>query len=212
MFHGSQLNWAAMTKEAYAIYMAIKKSTFHLTGQEIMLRSDYLPLKKLLNHKTLHNTVDNWAVEIESFKIKFVHIAGKDNILADTLSRLIDINPDVEQEPELKDYEFGCYAFETLPKAKGIPVGETLALVDGVDICDINISCDNAENSQFSVKLPLFDTQFSCLQEKDPKIRSLCEKVCSGLYKEFYFIKNNILYRSVIDNVTNSVQLSFLKI
>ena len=146
MFHGSQLNWAAMTKEPYTIYMTVKKSTFYLTGQEITLRSDHLPLKKFLNHRTLNNTVDNWAVEIESFKIQFVHIAGKDNILADTLSRLIDIDPDVEQEPELKDYEFGCYAFETLPKAKGTPVGETLALVDGVDICEINISYDNAEN------------------------------------------------------------------
>ena len=106
----------------------------------------------------------------------------------------------MEQEPELKDYEFGHYAFETLPKAKGTPVGETLASVDGVDICEINISCDNTENFQFSVKLPLSDTQFSCLQEKDPKIRSLCKKVHVGLYKEFYFIKNDILYRSVMDN------------
>ena len=106
-----------------------------------------------------------------------MHIAGKDNILTDTLSRLIDIDPDVEQEPELKDYEFGFYAFEKLPKAKGTPVGETLASVDGVDIYEINISYDNAENSQFSVKLPLSDTQFSCLQEKDPKIRALHEKV-----------------------------------
>ena len=214
MFHGSQLlNWAAMTKEAYAIYMTVKKSTFYLTGQEIMLRSDHLPLKKFLNCRTLNNTDDNWAVEIESFKIKFVHIAGKDNVLADTLSRLIDIDPNVEQEPELKDYEFRHYAFETLPKAKGTPVGETLASVDGVDICEINISCDNAENSQFSVKLPLSDTQFSCLQEKDPKIRSLHEKVCGGLYKEFYFIKNDISYRSVMDNGHNgSVQLSCLKI
>ena len=189
-----------MTKEAYAIYMTVKKSTFYLTGQEIILRSNHLPLKKFLNHKTLNNTVDNWAVEIESFKIKFVHIAGKDNILADTLSRLIDIDPDVEQEPELEDYEFGCYAFETLPKAKGTPVGETLALGDGVDICEINISYDNAENSQYSVKLPLSDTQFSCLQEKDPKIRALHEKVNDGLYKEFYFIENDILYRSIMDN------------
>ena len=185
MFHSSQLNWAAMTKEAYAIYMIVKKSTFYLTGQEVTLRSDHLPLKKFLNHKTLNNTVDNWAVEIESFKIKFVHIAGKDNVLADTLSRLINIDPDVEQEPELKDYKFGHYTFETFPKAKGTPVGETLALVDGVDICEINISYDNAENSQFSVKLLLSDTQFSCLQEKDPKIRALCEKVCGGFYKEF---------------------------
>ena len=160
MFHGSQLNWAAMTKEAYAIYMTVKKSTFYLTGQEITLRSDHLPLKKFLNHKTLNNTVDNWAVEIESFKIKCIHISGKDNVLADTLSRLIDINPDVVQEPELNDYEFGCYAFESLPKAKSIPVGETLASVDAVDICEINILYDNAENSQFSVKLPLSDTIF----------------------------------------------------
>ena len=155
MFWGSQLNWAAMVKEAYAIYMTVKKSTFYLTGQEITLRSDHLLLKKSLNHRTLNNTVDNWAVEIESFKIKFVHIAGKDNILTDTLSRLIDIDPDVEQEPELKDYEFGCYAFETLPKAKGTPVGETLASADSVDICEINISCDNTENSQFSVKITI---------------------------------------------------------
>ena len=103
-----------MTKETYAIYMTIKKSTVYLTGQEITLRSDHLPLKKFLNHKTLNNTVDNWAVEIESFKIKFVHISSKDNVLADTLSRLIKIDPDVVQKPELKDYEFGCYAFETL--------------------------------------------------------------------------------------------------
>ena len=198
MFQGSQLNWTAMVKEA--IYMMVKKSKFYLTGQEIMLQSDHLPLKKFLNHKTLNNTVDNWAVEIESFKIKFVHIAGKDNVLANTLSRLINIDPDVKQEPELKDYEFGHYSFETLPKAKGTAVGETLTSVDGVKICKINISYDNEENSQFSMKLLLTDTQFSCLQEKDPKIRSLHEKVLNGLYKEFHFVENDILYRTIIDN------------
>ena len=40
---------------------------------------------------------------------------------------------------------------KTLPKAKGTPVGETLALVNGVDMYEINISYDNAENSQFFV-------------------------------------------------------------
>ena len=118
LFHGSQLNWAAMTKEAYAIYMTIKKSTFYITGHDVTLRSDHLPLNKFLKQMTLNNTVNNWAMEIESFKIKFVHIAGKDNVLTDTLSRLIDIDPDVELQPELKDYEFGCYAFEMLPKAR----------------------------------------------------------------------------------------------
>ena len=79
MFHGSQLNWAAMMKEAYAIYMTVKKSPFYLTGADITLRSEHLPLNKFLQKNTLNLHVNNWAVEIESFKIKFVHIAGKDN-------------------------------------------------------------------------------------------------------------------------------------
>ena len=106
MFHGSQLNWAAMMKEAYAIYMTVKKSTFYLTGADITLRSDHLPLNKFLQKNTLNLHVNNWAVEIESFKIKFVHIAGRDNMITDTLSHLIDIDPDIVLEPELKDYEF----------------------------------------------------------------------------------------------------------
>ena len=62
------------------------------------------PLNKFLQKNTLNPHVNNWAVEIESFKIKFVHIAGKDNVIADTLSHLIDIDPDIVLEPELKDY------------------------------------------------------------------------------------------------------------
>ena len=95
LFCGSQLYWAAMTKEAYAIYMTVKKSTFYITGHDITLRSDHLPLNKFLKKMMLNNTVNNWAMEIESFKINFVHIAGRDNVLVDMLSRLIDINPDV---------------------------------------------------------------------------------------------------------------------
>ena len=38
LFHGSQLNWAAMTKEVYAIYVTVKKSTFYITGHDVTLR------------------------------------------------------------------------------------------------------------------------------------------------------------------------------
>ena len=193
-------NWAAITKEAYAIYMTIKKSTFYITGHVVMLRSDHLPLNKFLKQMTLNNTVNNWAMEIKSFKIKFVHIAGKDNVLADTLSRLIDIDPDVELQPELKDYEFGHYAFETLPKAKGKMVHEVITSLGDVDICEINITYNNSKNSPYSVKLPLSNEKFSCLQDKDLKVRQLKQKVIQGQYAQFYFIKKGVLYRSVVDN------------
>ena len=200
LFRGSQLNWAAMTKEAYAIYMTVKMSTFYITGHDVTLRSDHLPLNKFLKQMTLNNTVNNWAMEIKSFKIKFVHVAAKDNILADTLSRLIDIDPDVKLQPELKDYEFGCYAFETLPKAKCKMVHEVITSLDGVDVCEINITYDNSENSPYSVKLPLSNEKFSCLQDKDLKVRQLKQKVTQGQYTQFYLIKKGVLYRSVVDN------------
>ena len=200
LFCGSQLNWAAMTKEAYAIYMTVKKSTFYITGHDITLRSDHLPLNKFLKKMMLNNTVNNWAMEIESFKIKFIHIAGKDNVLADTLSRLIDIDSDVELQPELKDYEFGCYAFETLPKARSKTVHKILTSSDGVNVCEVSITYDNAENSPYSVKLPLSNEKFSCLQDKDLKVRQLKQKVIQGQYAQFYFIKKGVLYRSMVDN------------
>ena len=95
---------------------------------------------------------------------------------------------------------FGCYAFETLPKAKSTSVGENLALVDGVDVSEINIMYDNSKNSDFSIKLPLPDDKFACLQENDGKVHVLKEKVTDGLYLDIYLFKSGILYTSIIDN------------
>ena len=55
LFRGSQLNWACMTNEAYAIYMSIKKFTYYLENADITLRSDHLPLKKFLAKNTLNS-------------------------------------------------------------------------------------------------------------------------------------------------------------
>ena len=69
LFKGSQMNWACLTKEAYVIYMSIKKLDYYLTDADIILRSDHLPLKKFLNKNTPNSKVNNWAVEISPFHI-----------------------------------------------------------------------------------------------------------------------------------------------
>ena len=167
LFCSSQLNWAALMKEAYAIYMSVKKSAFYLTGHEITLRSNHLPLKKFLRKMTLNDTVNNWSTEIENFNIDFVHIAGKDNILADTLSRLIDIEPDLKQQPELQDHEFRKYCL-----ARGSASHQRIG-GEGFDVCEIQITYDNDKDLEFSVELPLDDAKFIFLQEQDLKIWEL---------------------------------------
>ena len=44
-FGGIQLNWAALTKETYAIYMSVKRLIFYVTDADVTIRSGHLPLK-----------------------------------------------------------------------------------------------------------------------------------------------------------------------
>ena len=100
LFKGRQLNWAALTKKAFAIYSSINKLSYYLEDTEIILRSDHLPLKKFLQKNTLNTKVNNWAVEISPYKIQFEYIKGIKNTLGDTMSRLVQIDPEAKLCPE----------------------------------------------------------------------------------------------------------------
>ena len=76
LFRGSQLNWAALMKEAYAIYMSVEKLSFYLTNADVLIRSDHLPLKKFLRQNTMNSKVNNWAIKLESYNLKFEYIQG----------------------------------------------------------------------------------------------------------------------------------------
>ena len=60
LFRGSQLNWATLSQEAYAIYMSVKKLSFYIDTAKITVRSNHLPLKKFLEKNTLNSKVKNW--------------------------------------------------------------------------------------------------------------------------------------------------------
>ena len=61
------------------------------------------------------------------------------------------------------------------------------------EVCEIQITYDNPENSEFSVELPLEDSTFASLQGW-PETRDLCLKVEEGEYNQFYFVRNNVLF------------------
>ena len=83
LFLGSQLNWATLTKEAYAIYMPVEKLSFYMDTAKITVKSDHLPLKKFLEKNTLNSKVNNWVVELESQNITFEYIPGIRNTSLD---------------------------------------------------------------------------------------------------------------------------------
>ena len=73
----------------------------------------------------MNSKVNNWAVELEQFRLHMWWIPGSWNLLADSLSHLIDMVPDAQQPDELKDHEFGSCCFEELEPAKIMEVVST---------------------------------------------------------------------------------------
>ena len=84
---------------------------------------------------TLNDMVNNWSTEIKGFNITFCIYFRK----RQCASRLIDMDPDLEQQPELKDHEFGKYRFEVLLKARGSTHHEVISGED-FDMCEIQIT------------------------------------------------------------------------
>ena len=73
-----------------------------------------------LEQNTLNLKVNRWAIEISPYCIDFQYIKGIKNTLADTMSRLVEINLETKLEAEPYSYEYGCYMFEDLPSLQTI--------------------------------------------------------------------------------------------
>ena len=149
--------------------MSVKKLSFYIDTAKITVRSDHLPLKKFLEKNTMNSKVNNWAVELESQNITFEYIPRIKNTLADTLSRLIDIDENIKLQPEEEGKEFGYFPFEELPPAQTQMVEEITA----GEIGTLSIHHTEPTEIDREIQLPLKDKKLVKLQESDPHIRQL---------------------------------------
>ena len=125
--------------------MSVWRLSFYVTDAEVTIRSDHLPLKKFLNKQTMNSKVNNWAMELEQFRLQVEWIPGSRNLLADSLSRLLDIVPDAQKSKEPEDQAFGSYCFEELEPAK---VMETISM----EVIEVTDSSKDSKCSQKSRK------------------------------------------------------------
>ena len=82
-----QKRWATPEKEGYAIYYALMYWQHILLGPHFTIKTDH----KNLTYVSVHGSakVMRWKLAILDFDFEIHHIAGKDNVVADTLSRLL---------------------------------------------------------------------------------------------------------------------------
>ena len=174
-----------------------EKLSFYIDTAKITVKSDHLPLKKFLEKNTLNSKVNNWAVELESQNITFEYIPGIQDTLADTLSRLIEMDENIKLQPEDEGKEFRYFPFEELA-----PV--TVQVVEEVIKCEIgNINIQHADSVQVNtdITLPMKDEKLVKLQESDPHTQQLRKQLKNNnLDKNAYIMENDILKRKIINN------------
>ena len=197
LFKGSQVNWATLTKEAYAIYVSVKKLDHYIQDAEVTLRSDHLPLKSFLQKNTLNTKVNNWAIDITSRcrNIQFEYIKGIKNTLADTMSRLIEITPEIEQEPEPPGQEFGYDIFETLE-----PIETTTHYINELKE-EIQIKQEAIPDDLLPI-VDLTESQLEDIQMKDKFIKNIVNRLVAKQQPEGkpYYLEGKLLKKYIFDN------------
>ena len=143
--------------------------------------------------------VNNWAVELESQNITFEYIPGIRNTLADTLSRLIEMDEDIKPTPEEDGKEFGYFPFEELPPATTQVIEEVIECEHEID--NINIQHIDPITVPTEIDLPMPESRLIALQKADPTINKLRQQWDSKqIDKNIYLLENNVLKRKVIEN------------
>ena len=65
-------------------------------------------MKSFLLKNTKNDKVNNWGVELASkYTLNFEYVKGIKNTLADTMSRLVTLDPDITLVKEPEGYQFG---------------------------------------------------------------------------------------------------------
>ena len=169
--------------------MSIKKLAYYLEDADITLRSDHLPLKKFLAKNTLNSKVNNLAIEISPFPITFKYIKGIKNTLADTMSRLINIDPQVQLDSEPEGYKFRYYTFDTLPTLE-------VSNIDTTQDTSVHVNDD-----QDLMELPIDKETLYRLQQKDEFCVNILAQIKKGniIEGQLYIIQDKLVKRYVID-------------
>ena len=141
----------------------------------------------------MNSKVNNWAIEISPFHITFEYIKGIKNTLADTMSQLINIDPQVQQDSEPEGYEFGYYTFNTLP---------TLEVANIETTQDTSVYVNDESNVNNSLlEFSIDNNMLFELQQKDMFCANILVQIENGniIEGQLYIIQNKLLKRYVTD-------------
>jgi hypothetical protein len=99
----SESNYASTELECLALVWAVDRWADYLQGQEFLVRTDNAALKWLMGKANLKGRLARWVMCLQTFQFTIEHCSGKDNQLADALSR-VHSKDDEEEEGTMESH------------------------------------------------------------------------------------------------------------
>jgi hypothetical protein len=85
-----QVNYSTIEKETLALVLAVQHFEIYISAGTfpVMVFTDHNPLRYLNQFKNKNRRLTRWSLYLQEYDLHIQHIAGKENILADSLSRV----------------------------------------------------------------------------------------------------------------------------
>lgn len=83
----AEINYSTTEREALAVVWALAKFRGYIDGAEVLVSTDHQPLKWLMSIQSPSGRLARWALAIQSYNLRIDYTPGKNNVVADTLSR-----------------------------------------------------------------------------------------------------------------------------
>ena len=106
----TEQRYCVTDKELLAVYYAVKTCEIYLLGHQFLVYTDHKPLSYLKEFKDIQNRRFRWISYLEEMGARVRYIPGKENVVADFLSRNIQ---DLQGKAE-GNFEVGAFRLETL--------------------------------------------------------------------------------------------------
>jgi hypothetical protein len=84
---GLEILYTIYEKEMLAIMHALAKFRKYLVGAKFVMRTDHNSLKYFLDQKDLNERQQKWVSKIQAYDFGIEFVKGKNNVVADALSR-----------------------------------------------------------------------------------------------------------------------------
>ena len=198
----AELNYSTSEKELLAVVAGVQHYHDYLNGQKFIIRTDHMSLRYLSTMRHATGRLARWNLILGRYNFDIQHTKGRENVVADALSRIelppSDIGPEEELDQLLLNIEPDVFDSETVSRRKPRCRLMEISLVD--DILAPSISAVDSTEGQIGEAQGLSEQDLieSCDVSGEQMKCSDCRLLIAYLRDGDLPIQNDALARKIV--------------